>query len=74
MDPLLNIIQFEDVDEEQKQKAQDVGLTLYSMNEVMEVGRQNPDLAFEEPKPTDVYGLSYTSGTTGDPKGVMSTH
>mmetsp|Transcript_72025 Transcript_72025/g.99854 ORF Transcript_72025/g.99854 Transcript_72025/m.99854 type:complete len:117 (-) Transcript_72025:1070-1420(-) len=31
-------------------------------------------MAFEEPKPSDVYGLSYTSGTTGDPKGVKSTH
>jgi len=40
----------------------------------MEVGKQNQDIAFEEPKATDVYGLSYTSGTTGDPKGVKSTH
>mmetsp|Transcript_72025 Transcript_72025/g.99856 ORF Transcript_72025/g.99856 Transcript_72025/m.99856 type:complete len:89 (-) Transcript_72025:1430-1696(-) len=39
METLLNIVQFEDVDEEQKQKAQEAGLTLYSMNEVMEIGK-----------------------------------
>lgn len=27
-----------------------------------------------EPKPDDTYLLSYTSGTTGDPKGVKLTH
>lgn len=27
-----------------------------------------------EPKPDDVYMLSYTSGTTGDPKSVKLTH
>lgn len=31
-------------------------------------------LEYPEVKPTDIYSFSYTSGTTGDPKGVMITH
>jgi len=27
-----------------------------------------------EPKPDDTFMFSYTSGTTGDPKGVKLTH
>jgi len=30
--------------------------------------------AYIEAQPEDVYALSYTSGTTGDPKGVKMTH
>lgn len=29
---------------------------------------------FSVPKPDDIYILSYTSGTTGDPKGVKLSH
>jgi long-subunit acyl-CoA synthetase (AMP-forming) len=34
--------------------------------------KTNP--AFPEIGPEDIYLLSYTSGTTGDPKGVQITH
>jgi long-subunit acyl-CoA synthetase (AMP-forming) len=30
--------------------------------------------SIQEPKPDDCYMFSYTSGTTGDPKGVKLTH
>ena len=32
------------------------------------------DVGFEEPKPETIYMICYTSGTTGDPKGVMIAH
>ena len=32
------------------------------------------DATLEEPKAETVYTISYTSGTTGQPKGVMITH
>lgn len=49
------------------------------LNELIEVGRANPCPKFlQEIKdsitPDDVVSLVYTSGTTGNPKGVMLTH
>ena len=37
-------------------------------------GEQTSNLPFEEPKKEDVYIFSYTSGTTGDSKGVKLSH
>lgn len=31
-------------------------------------------IKFDEPKPDELCTICYTSGTTGDPKGVMLTH
>jgi long-subunit acyl-CoA synthetase (AMP-forming) len=48
-------------------------LTLYSFEEVIFKGREavkNGNDKIIEPKPDDVVALSYTSGTTGEPKGV----
>ena len=39
----------------------------------MKEGRSNT-LNVEEPSPDTIFMLSYTSGTTGDPKGVKLTH
>jgi len=47
-------------------------------SEVMEIGRVIPDRDLTERQrscsPEDVVSILYTSGTTGAPKGVMSTH
>jgi len=74
MESLRNVVVFEDLTDDQKQAADEADLKLYSFNDVLEVGKEHADLEFEEPTPEMVYGLSYTSGTTGDPKGVKSTH
>ena len=54
---------------------------LMSFSDVQEMGRkfaqENPDYfmnAVNEVKPDDMSLIAYTSGTTGDPKGVMITH
>lgn len=49
------------------------GLTVRSWDELLEAGRKNP-VAARDAQPTDLCTIMYTSGTTGDPKGVMTTH
>jgi long-chain acyl-CoA synthetase len=49
---------------------------LYTFEEVLLKGREAKDefKVFNEPTPEDCFAFSYTSGTTGDPKGVKLTH
>jgi long-chain acyl-CoA synthetase len=48
-------------------------VTLLDFKEAIREGK-TLDVKLEEPKPDTVYTLSYTSGTTGMPKGTMITH
>jgi long-chain acyl-CoA synthetase len=48
---------------------------LYSFDDVVNKGKQNKnDIKLSEPKHDTCAALSYTSGTTGDPKGVKLSH
>lgn len=55
------------------QRAKNRGIDIHTFEEVEKLGAQNdrPDLP---PKPEDICTICYTSGTTGNPKGVVLTH
>jgi len=74
---LKNLIYFDSLSEADKAAAEATGLTLYSMYELVEEGKkltdQEANYHEREVRPETVYTISYTSGTTGVPKGVMLT-
>ena len=49
------------------------GIKVMSFDELLEVGARAPDVS-HPPKPSDICTIMYTSGTTGDPKGVLLKH
>lgn len=51
----------------------DAGLSVTPFEEFLSAGASLPEAA-DPPAPTDYCTIMYTSGTTGDPKGVMLTH
>ncbi|KAJ3120489.1 Long-chain-fatty-acid--CoA ligase 5 [Physocladia obscura] len=56
-----------------KKWAQDKGVVLYSFAQVEAIGSK-ARIQFPQIKSDDVCSISYTSGTTGDPKGAIITH
>ncbi|KAL8527175.1 hypothetical protein ACS0TY_005158 [Phlomoides rotata] len=67
------IVCFTSLTKEQKDKASDMGIKTYSMTEFLNMGKQNPH-DISPPEPSSTCTIMYTSGTSGDPKGVILTH
>ncbi|RLN32472.1 hypothetical protein BBJ28_00007832 [Nothophytophthora sp. Chile5] len=67
---LQTVVQFEPVTEEQRHVAAAKNIELKSLSDLELLGRADP-LPADPPLPSDVSTLCYTSGTTGDPKGVI---
>ncbi|KAL6525886.1 Long-chain-fatty-acid--CoA ligase 2 (Long-chain acyl-CoA synthetase 2) (Fatty acid activator 2) [Orobanche minor] len=67
------IVCFTSLTEEQKDKAAAVGIKTCSWDEFLNMGREYP-CEVSPPKPSSIGTIMYTSGTSGDPKGVILTH
>lgn len=72
---LQNVVVFEDeITAENRLLCEEAGLNVYSLNDVYKKGQEAEKKNFREPTPDTCSAFSYTSGTTGDPKGVKLTH
>ena len=77
IDSLKNFIIIDDDeawDESFVQRGQEVGITVYRWTDIIESGRNGQARDWVEVGPKDIYCFSYTSGTTGTPKGAMISH
>ncbi|XP_074608164.1 long-chain-fatty-acid--CoA ligase 1-like [Acropora palmata] len=61
------------VTDEEKAAGDESGVNIIAFAELEELGK-NHRHEKKPPKPDDIAVVCYTSGTTGNPKGVMSTH
>ncbi|XP_073658590.1 long-chain-fatty-acid--CoA ligase 6 isoform X5 [Tursiops truncatus] len=67
------IILMEPFEEALKDRGQDCGVVVKSMQAVEDCGQRNHHVPVP-PKPSDLSIVCFTSGTTGNPKGAMLTH
>uniref|UniRef100_A0A7N0ZX83 Long-chain-fatty-acid--CoA ligase n=1 Tax=Kalanchoe fedtschenkoi TaxID=63787 RepID=A0A7N0ZX83_KALFE len=67
------LVSFTSLTQDEKDAATKIGIKPYSWNEFFKLGKENPTEP-SPPQPFNICTIMYTSGTSGDPKGVVITH
>lgn len=67
------IVCFSSFSKDQVDKAASMDIKAYSWNDFLKKGKEKP-AEISPPKPSDICTIMYTSGTSGNPKGVILTH
>ncbi|KAL5791980.1 hypothetical protein ACOSP7_000574 [Xanthoceras sorbifolium] len=70
---LKAMICFTSFTEEEKDKAVNIGIKPFTWDEFLHMGQKNSSEILP-PQPFNICTIMYTSGTSGDPKGVVLTH
>jgi long-chain acyl-CoA synthetase len=71
---IKHLIVVEDqIEKDLMEKLQKEKIQLYTFDEVYQLGKENPS-KHVKPDADDVATISFTSGTTGTPKGALLTH
>eukprot|EP01018_Ginkgo_biloba_P025311 Gb_09959 [translate_table: standard] len=66
------LVCFTSFSRQQEDAAGSLGITVYSWQKFLKLGDENPT-ELSPPRPLDISTIMYTSGTSGEPKGVILT-